>query len=233
MTKRPGLSLLELLVVIAIVAVLVALLVPAVQKARETSLRLTCANNLHQIGLAATAYYEAEKVFPLVRLCPAPWMNGDDLYCKKVSSPYEYTGPNEIWWAPYDNRPGTTPADVLPDYSPGGLLWKYMEGSQRVFKCPKGIDETLDSPMLGKEFQVSYALNDSTSGKTIGELISTTGTRLAWDHSDYPGCSTPRLHWTTWAASDQEKLARHEPADRHAGVFNVLYCDGHVASRSK
>jgi len=91
-SRRLGFTLVELLVVIAIIGVLVALLLPAVQAAREASRRSQCSNNLKQMGLAITTFHDASRQFPTALIHPG-WHTSASPTAQRYKGPeYDYSG---------------------------------------------------------------------------------------------------------------------------------------------
>jgi prepilin-type N-terminal cleavage/methylation domain-containing protein/prepilin-type processing-associated H-X9-DG protein len=144
--RRCGFTLIELLVVIAIIAVLIGLLLPAVQKVRESAANSQCKNNLHQIALACHAYQSANLVLPpgldvqgvgpLVRLLP--YVEQDNQFKLFSFRPAPLgsatSGPTVFfsWFRDPLNRPSTTNTTTIP--RPPAAYG--AEGSPKVFLCP-------------------------------------------------------------------------------------------------
>src|SRR5438309_4838991 len=96
--RSRGFTLIELLVVIAIIAILIGLLLPAVQKVREAAARTQCSNNLKQLGIAFHSYNDANNKFPFedqnttpsVMVSILPYVEQDNMYKLIVPSAGTY-----------------------------------------------------------------------------------------------------------------------------------------------
>lgn len=108
-SKRTGFTLIELLVVIAIIGILVALLLPAVQMAREAGRRSQCANNLKQLGLAVHNFHDSKQYLPPSRLANnSANANTNWVTWAVIILPFlEQKGAYDQWdiYAPYESHP--------------------------------------------------------------------------------------------------------------------------------
>jgi prepilin-type N-terminal cleavage/methylation domain-containing protein len=128
--NRAGFTLVELLVVIAIIGVLVALLLPAVQAAREASRRAKCTNHLKQFGIALHNYADTFGVFPNRR-------GGFDGVQANRISPYVQLLPYMEQQAMHDRIQAGDPANGVPPGGPrGDGSWAVWNTPPPMLRCP-------------------------------------------------------------------------------------------------
>ena len=121
--RRTGFTLIELLVVIAIIAILIGLLLPAVQKVREAAARTRCANNMKQIGLATHSCNDANGALPPVS-APDGWTSTTLAAPAYNGAPWTFFN----WILPYIEQDNIYRAQTKGNVPPGGYCGgQYMQ----------------------------------------------------------------------------------------------------------
>ena len=212
--RRRAFTLIELLIVIAIIAILAALLLPALSRSKATAQRIKCVSNLHQLGIATQMYWDE---------------NGGS--CFRYSS--GFTNGGQLFWFGWlgPGAEGERPFDATT-----GALFPYLQG-RGVELCPS-LNYALAQFKLkakgaaygyGYNLQLSSAINHPP--KKVGSIMRPSDIAVLADSAQVntfqPPASpeNPMLEEFYYVNTNRNEATAHF---RHGQKASVVFCDGHV-----
>jgi prepilin-type N-terminal cleavage/methylation domain-containing protein/prepilin-type processing-associated H-X9-DG protein len=213
---RTAFTLIELLVVVAVIAILAAVLLPAVARAKQSAWRAKCAGNLRQLGLASRMYWDENE---------------------NTSFTYRGAATNggDVWWFGWLERwTGANEGERAFDAA-AGALFPYLQG-RGVELCP-----SLDYSFSGFKLKATgassgYGYNRHLSGVNMervahpSELVLLADAAQINDFQAPASPAHPMLEEFFYVSTNSMEATAHF---RHQGLANAVFCDGHVDRSSR
>ena len=235
---KSGFTLIELLVVIAIIGVLVGLLLPAVQQAREAARRISCSSNVRQLGVAMHSYMSAHKKFPCQKV------DDDTRYAASVAGSWTPGGKALYWFGEVDY---TTDSNGTLDVT-AGPLQPYFESNASVLQCPNFSESMLEEVKFGDRIASAFGYNSQLGPGSGGYYDPSPYQDKAYRIRDVPETSrtvafaeTAMIYFAAPYGLREQLGGFSKPSTadpvvhfRHGGGFaNAVFVDGHVEGFSR
>jgi prepilin-type N-terminal cleavage/methylation domain-containing protein/prepilin-type processing-associated H-X9-DG protein len=235
-----GFTLIELLVVIAIIAILAAMLLPALSKAKERASRTACLSNLRQWGTALTMYLDDnQQIFPLAKIpngtpgAPSGYNEDDPAWSALIAFHAAGQG-DDVWY------------NALPSYVGGHPLWQIANASdsanfvnaKKIFDCPTASQFPSDFASSPDRIIFNYGMNykGSTGLTGVGYGTNFTATMVHYP-SAFVFLSDVRAHASElpfYGSNPANEVGcshcwAAQISSRHNAGADINFADGHVA----
>ncbi len=232
--RAGGFTLIELLVVLAIIGLLVALLLPAIQAARESSRRLKCQDNLHQLGVAMQNFHSARGHFPPAFLKPGNW--GWEVWLLPYLEERELYRSLDPLNATIAVGPNTTRslAILICPTDPSGKINSFYSG---YAKSNYAVSEQVSDG--GSSIRISQITDGTTKTLMIGERDMQKQAGAIWAGRDTTSGVASVIGRPTWplntpyaggdaCCSGDTACTRYAWSSMHASGVNFAFCDASV-----